>query len=722
MVELGGSNIIRSMLKKWRTINIFSDFLISTAIACLISVLLFKTMLLPVYWGFVILIVVFIILFLIRGYWKITEAEIARFLNRMFPQMEESSSLLLKPYESLNLLEKMQVSRIERAINSIPKPSVWNKRFRFSWIMLISTLLMGLLITQIPFSFKQNNKERNAALHSNSVAGMIAEIKPASVKSVSIKIVPPAYTGKAAREQSRFNLQVEENAEVLWQVTSTSYVKELKFVFNDSSSLKLSPINKEHTEWTVSKSIKQTGFYQVQTEHNLSEFYKIETISDLPPVIKIKSPKSYMVIDFGQPQKVMLEVTLSDDYGVDSAGIVTTIASGSGERVKFKERQLPFPGFARGRQQYQLNCLIDLPSLGLEPGDELYYYVKARDNHRQENRSDIYIITIPDTAKLMSMDGMTGGVNLVPEYFRSQRQIIIETEQLLREKDTIPVQQFNSRSNNLGLDQQLLRLRYGKFLGEESENEVGAGDEGHDGHDDHNQKAHNDASDFGNAAAIIDAYTHKHDNAEDASFFEPELKAQLKATLSEMWKSELRLRTYKPREALPFEYKALRLLKDLQQKSRVYVAKTNVRTTPLKQETRLTGELGKIIEPTTHEVQIKNKDAAGSIIMAIPILENFKNNIPLKNEEIEILKRASAQLSLAGSSAPAVFLAPLAAMRRILENAHDPSKVLSSDIALAENAFQKILPTVTRLPSPSDSHPVMDLSRQYFRNLNKLRQ
>lgn len=719
MVESGGSNIIRSMLIKWRTINIFSDFLISTAIACLISVLLFKTMLLPVYWGFVILIIVFIILFLIRGYWKITEAEIARFLNRMFPQMEESSSLLLKPYESLNLLEKMQVSRLERAVISIPKPSVWNKRFRFSWIMLKTTLLMCLLITQIPFSFKQNNKERKAALHSNSVAGMIAEIKPASVKSVSVRIVPPAYTGKAAREQSRFNLQVEENAEVFWQVTSTASVKELKFVFNDSSFLKLRPINKEHTEWTVSKSIKQSGFYQVQTEHNLSEFYKIETISDLPPVIKIKSPKPYMFLDFGQPQKVMLEVTLLDDYGVDSAGIVTTIASGSGEGVKFKERQLPFPGFVRGRQQYQLNRLIDLPPLGLEPGDELYYYVKARDNHRQENRSDIYIITIPDTAKLMSMDGMTGGVNLVPEYFRSQRQIIIETEQLLREKDTIPVQQFNNRSNNLGLDQQLLRLRYGKFLGEESENEIGEGDEGHDGHD---QKAHSDASSFGNAGAIMDAYTHKHDNAEDASFFEPELKAQLKATLTEMWKSELRLRTYKTREALPFEYKALRLLKDLQQKSRVYVAKTNVKTTPLKQETRLTGELGKIIEPTTHEVQVKNKDAAESIIMAIPILENIKNKIPLKNEEIEILKRASAQLSLAGSSAPTVFLAPLAAMRRILENAHDPSKVLSSDIALAENAFQKILPPVTKLPSPSDSHPVMDLSRQYFRNLNKFRQ
>ena len=93
---------------------------------------------------------------------------------------------------------------------------------------------------------------------------------------------------------------------------------------------------------------------------------------------------------------------------------------------------------------------------------------------------------------------------------------------------------------------------------------------------------------------FFDAYTDKHDNAEDASFLEPETKNQLKATLNEMWSAELRLRTYKPREALPFAYKALRLLKDLQQKSRAYVAKTSAKTAPLKPaEKRLTGDLTK---------------------------------------------------------------------------------------------------------------------------------
>src|SRR6185295_2228842 len=120
--------------------------------------------------------------------------------------------------------------------------------------------------------------------------------------------------------------------------------------------------------------------------------------------------------------------------------------------------------------------------------------------------------------------------------------------------------------------QKLLRLRYGKFLGEESV-------EGENGES--FSKAGGAPGDFGNAAKVLDAFTDKHDNAEDATYFKPAIKQQLKATLTEMWNAELRLRTFKPQEALPYEYKALRLLKDLQQKSRAYVAKTGVHVTPL---------------------------------------------------------------------------------------------------------------------------------------------
>ena len=57
----------------------------------------------------------------------------------------------------------------------------------------------------------------------------------------------------------------------------------------------------------------------------------------------------------------------------------------------------------------------------------------------------------------------------MPAYFRSQRQIIIDAEALLKEKPKLAQEKFVQRSDNIGVDQRLLRLRYGQFLGEESE-------------------------------------------------------------------------------------------------------------------------------------------------------------------------------------------------------------------------------------------------------------
>ena len=68
-----------------------------------------------------------------------------------------------------------------------------------------------------------------------------------------------------------------------------------------------------------------------------------------------------------------------------------------------------------------------------------------------------------------------------------------------------------------------MRLRYGKFLGEEFEVNIGE-------HDEH-EKAADANTDFGNAEVIIDQFSHKHDVAEDATFFDPQTKKQLKAVL-----------------------------------------------------------------------------------------------------------------------------------------------------------------------------------------------
>lgn len=713
MVKTNGKYIMGSFLKKWKVKMVLSQFLRALSITILLLVFLMKIIFIAFIWAVSLFEVIFLLFVFSNPIWKVTEREISGFLNRNYPQLEESSQLILKPFDSLNFLQKLQVQKVEKALSEIERPNFFDRAFISSILFLCGGLLISFFIMRIPFSIKDHFSHGANSISSIGQPASFPEKIFPEMSFIQVKIAPPLYTKKAVRNQDKFNLVAEEGSTVIWQLKTTTTVKNLKLIFNDKQVLSLRSSPGQPKTFTGVRGIFKPGFYQVVMDNKTSEFYKIEVVKDLPPVIKIMSPKPNLVIDFGMPYKVRANVILSDDYGIKYASISATISSGSGEAVKFKEQQMLFENFNPGNTKYNLQKLLDLNALGMKPGDELYFYVRAEDNHNQEKRSDVYIISLADTAQLMSMDGLVNGVDLKPEYFRSERQIIIEAEQLIKNRDMINVQEFNNRSNNLGIDQKLLRLRYGKFLGEESETEIGP-------HDD--ERSHNDAADFGNAAKVIDEYLHKHDNAEDASFFEPTLKAQLKATLNEMWKAELQLRVNKPSDALPFAYKALRLLKDLQQKSRVYVAKTGFKSTPLKPEKRLTGDLSKISQPVVKEEVEKDKDAYEVSRKAAGILGLLRTRTTITSGATEILQQANLQIFNEAASQPSLFLPAVESMKKIVSATANHKPVKLSDIAVVENALQKMLSVPGKLPPKNSRFSYQELSDSYFKNLNKSNQ
>lgn len=697
-----GLDMIRSIRKKWIGLSLFSNTVFAIAYTILFAFLACHVLHWP-YWTVLIafMLILSLMLFLNR-IWLITEKETVRYLNKQYPTLEESCELLLEDPVSLNLLENLQANRTEEALHMIGRPSLFDNT-KLSLFTLIVSIVMYALLSWMVNGFPGEK------LGSGSVVDQNKSLLPAGVSKAVLTIVPPAYTHKPLREQKNMNLTLEEGASVHWKLELTKRAFSVNFIYNDSVSIALHLSGNSGTTWTSDKIINQSGFYQLKIDTLVSELYKIELIKDQAPVILITSPKPTTVIEYGEPQRIDLKVNVSDDYGVKDVTINATVAKGSGEGVKFKSQQISFGvSFAVQNTQYNLQKNMGLAALGMEPGDELYFYISAIDNHLQEKRSDIYIVSITDTASLMRMDGLLNGVNLKPDYFRSQRQIILDAEELIRGKDTMALENFKNRSNNLGIDQKLLRLRYGKFLGEEaSSNEDVTGN------------ALGNPAEFGNAALILDAFTDHHDNAEDATFLDPETKKQLKAVLTEMWSSELQLRTFKPKDALPYAYKALRLLKDLQQKSRAYVAKTSIKTAPIKLEKRLTGKLEKITEPLTHATIKPAADPVEEIRTALAVLELLKKQNTINDKGIQVLRLAAAQLSSRATQAPAVYLPALEAMKRIMKASEQKQFAAYNDIITAQKALQTIAGIPVALPSKKQSAPALSLSEQYFRNLHK---
>ena len=209
----------------------------------------------------------------------------------------------------------------------------------------------------------------------------------------------------------------------------------------------------------------------------------------------------------------------------------------------------------------------------------------------------------------------------------------------------------------------MLRLKYGQFLGEESEsgiampNEVPEEEE-HDHNHDHD---HDHDHDEGASAALqsarelinefshdhdhggeegepiderspdrkfdpsrptwVEELSHNHDDAEVATFHRMSVKMKLRAALSEMWDAELHLRLYDPSSSLPYQYKSLALLQEIKNHARIYVHKIGFDAPAIKEsERRLQGDQDEIFG-VAWQSDIELEDIYGPIKQACSILQ-----------------------------------------------------------------------------------------------------
>jgi hypothetical protein len=95
---------------------------------------------------------------------------------------------------------------------------------------------------------------------------------------------------------------------------------------------------------------------------------------------------------------------------------------------------------------------------------------------------------------------------------------------------------------------------------------------------------------FGQEVDVLSEYGHTHDDAEAATLLDPETRRILKSALDQMWQAELHLRQGKPDLALPYEYKALDFIKQVQQADRVYLARVGSELPPIDESRRLSGQ------------------------------------------------------------------------------------------------------------------------------------
>ena len=566
-------------------------------------------------------------------------------------------SLQLLNVSQPNIAEQLQLERLADKLSGQKIPMAISKQI---WIPLALLLVSFVAYYGYPLLKQKQSALASSKNQNTPTAEQVA--KAPVFNSAQLIITPPAYTKLPVKSGNELNASAISGSMLKWQL-EFSHTQNLAVKLSNNRGEELN-FKKTGEIFEYSDVLQGSGLYAIKAywKDSLvyqSDYYRLEAIPDLAPKIEPISKELYKFHFLKDPKNIQISAKISDDFLVTQAFIIATVARGSGENVKFRE--VKFPISQANFKEAMVSKSIDLKALNFAPGDELYYYWGAFDNKKPEanyTKSDTYFIVYKDTSKTQEAEMATMAMNILPEYFRSQRQIIIDTEKLIAKRNKITQKEFNSISNEIGFDQKALRLRYGQYLGEEFENSIGGGaaipeeathgssmggdllkgfvhahDEGEHDHED-GEKPHSEGHNHDHGAtkggsdnedplaSILKEYVHSHDDGEANTFYEQSTRSLLKMALEQMWQSELHLRLYEPEKALPFEKKALEFLKSAQQKARTFVKKTSFDPPPIKEkEKRMTGELNKFNEAFSYEKNFSQQQLARLVAEVLGIID-----------------------------------------------------------------------------------------------------
>ncbi len=529
---------------------------------------------------------------------------LVRQLDARRKDLDDSTALLFADTATLKPLQQLQRTRLRERLQTRPAPDLrepWPApRIAIAWL-LVAVAITALLLWP-------GSATRSAGLAPVAQQGPVMPGVPRLIAQ-RLRITPPAYTGLPARNEAVLDAKAPQGSRLQWTLRYAPQPESVALVFLDGERVAL---ERDGDDWTTTHRLDASVLYRVIATGAPTQpappLHRLDAIVDTPPRIKVLAPAQNLTLATRGQRRWPLQFEVEDDYGVAStAQLRITLAVGEGESMVFSSQAVSLRGRggARGRR---FDTTLDLTSLGFVESSDVIAQLMVTDNRSpapQVVRSPGVILRWPPDLGREST-GLEGMVKKVlPAYFRSQRQIIIDAEALLKEKPKLDADTFISRSDSIGVDQRLLRLRYGQFLGEEAEGpkplptndaeapsaapaaeEVHAVDDGHD----HAEDEFAAPARFGSMDGVVAEFGHMHDIAEAATLLDPETRATLKQALDQMWQSELHLRQGDPKQALPFAYRALELIKQVQQAERIYLAKVGSQLPPIDMSRRLTGK------------------------------------------------------------------------------------------------------------------------------------
>lgn len=224
---------------------------------------------------------------------------------------------------------------------------------------------------------------------------LVAYIPP-EVSGLSVRLVPPAYSGLPELRQGSPAISALRGTRAFVELEGNVPLGRAELRLTNGTVVALSPAgsNRWHGELTISADTEYSiviSDTRGRPAPGNSARHPILALPDLPPKVDITEPGQDIRAD---PDEVIpLKVAATDDFGLESITLVYHVLGGPEQRLEVRDRHLK-DGQTLGA------VVLRLASLGVKPYDVVAYHAEARDNNTLDGpgigRSPTYFIELTD--------------------------------------------------------------------------------------------------------------------------------------------------------------------------------------------------------------------------------------------------------------------------------------------------------------------------------------
>jgi hypothetical protein len=219
-----------------------------------------------------------------------------------------------------------------------------------------------------------------------SAPTMLRVVRKPRLQDLQLTLYYPAHTGLGSEQLDKNfgNAEVPEGTVLAWTLRTAEGVSSVSYLEESKELGKATPAE-GRTNWKYSRALRQPTRYYfrlLSPEGILNEDtigYQVDVIRDQAPAVQLVQPNEDLQLPVSGLE--LVKANLTDDYGFSRLDLrYRFVKSATEAKVSedFKSKLLKAKDFTRKTSDFEQS--LDFLALGIEPGDEIEYFLEVWDN------------------------------------------------------------------------------------------------------------------------------------------------------------------------------------------------------------------------------------------------------------------------------------------------------------------------------------------------------